>query len=133
MATIGKFVCGILATKFGILRSVITTEFATALCILSMIVLPLSAALLLSPIRGIALNGTSSAVYGSIPELVSGGRCKQAFTIFYTATIGAGAVSPFIYGIASDIVGMKMTVIIIALSVLFTIPLTIPLKGKLVH
>lgn len=130
---IGKFVCGILATKFGILRSVITTEFATALCILSMIVLPLSAALLLSPILGIALNGTSSAVYGSIPELVSEGRCKQAFTIFYTATIGAGAVSPFIYGMASDIVGIKITVILIALSVLFTIPLTIPLKGKLAH
>jgi len=130
---IGKFVCGILATKFGIIRSVITTEFATVLCILGMIILPLSAALVLSPILGIALNGTSSALYGSIPELVSEERCRQAFTMFYTVTIGAGAISPFIYGMASDIVGIKMTVVLVALSVLFTIPLTIPLKGKLAH
>ena len=130
---IGKFVCGILATRLGILRSVILTEIATAVCILSMISLPLGAALGLSLILGIALNGTSSVLYGSIPELVSEGRCRQAFTIFYTATIGAGAVSPFIYGLVSDSIGIKMTVILIAAIVLFTIPLTIPLKGKLVH
>jgi len=130
---IGKFVCGILATKLGILQSIIATEVATALCILSMIALPLSAALVLAPILGVALNGTSSAVYGSIPELVSEERCRQAFTIFYTVSIGSGAVSPFIYGMASDIVGVKMTVALIAVIVLFTIPLTIPLKGKLVH
>jgi MFS-type transporter involved in bile tolerance (Atg22 family) len=98
-----------------------------------MIALPLSAALVLAPILGVALNGTSSAVYGSIPELVSEERCRQAFTIFYTVSIGSGAVSPFIYGMASDIVGVKMTVALIAVIVLFTIPLTIPLKGKLVH
>jgi len=129
----GKLVCGILATKFGILRSVIATEMATALCILGMIILPLSAALVLSPILGVALNGTSSALYGSVPELVSEERCKQAFTIYYTATIGAGAISPFIYGMASDIVGIKIAVVLVAFSVLFTIPLTVPLKGKLVH
>jgi len=129
----GKLVCGILATKFGIIRSVIATEVATVLCILGMIILPLSAALVLSPVLGVALNGTSSALYGSVPELVSEERCKQAFAIYYTATIGAGAVSPFIYGMASDIVGLHIAVVLVACCVLFTIPLTIPLKGKLVH
>lgn len=130
---IGKFVCGILATKFGILRSVITTEVATALCVVGMILLPLQAALLLAPLLGIALNGTSSAVYGSIPEVVAPEKCGQAFSIFYTVTIGASAISPFLYGMSSDMIGLKMTLVLIGMVVLLTIPLTIPLKGKLVH
>lgn len=129
----GKFICGMLATKFGILRSVITTEIITAVCIWGMISLPINTAILLSPIIGVALNGTSSVLYGSVPELVSEERRKQAFAIFYTATIGSGAVAPSIYGMTSDIVGIKSTVIIVALVVLFTIPLTIPLKGKFNH
>lgn len=127
----GKFVCGKLAVKFGILRSVITTELVTTFCILGMLILPLTPAILLSPILGVALNGTSSVLYGSVPELVSDERCKQAFAIFYTATIGSGAISPFLYGLVSDIVGIHTAVVIIAFIVLLTIPLTLPLRGKL--
>jgi len=128
---VGKFVCGRLATKLGILRSVISTEIITALCIWAMLNLSVQYALLLAPILGVALNGTSSVLYGSVPELVSEEQRKQAFAIFYTATIGAGAISPSLYGIASDMVGIQTVVIIVALVALLTIPLTIPLRGKL--
>jgi FSR family fosmidomycin resistance protein-like MFS transporter len=128
---VGKYVCGKIATQFGILRTVVTTEIVTLLCILGMLFLPLTPAIVLSPILGIALNGTSSVLYGSVPELVSEERRKQAFAIFYTATIGSGAVSPFLYGLVSDRIGIEFAVIIIAFIVLLTIPLTIPLKGKL--
>lgn len=126
----GKYVCGKLATKFGILRTVVTTEMVTTLCILGILFLPLEPVLLLSPILGVALNGTSSVLYGSVPELVSDEQCKQAFAIFYTATIGSGAVSPFLYGLASDMVGVNIAVIMIAFVVLLTLPLTLPLRGK---
>jgi FSR family fosmidomycin resistance protein-like MFS transporter len=128
----GKYVCGKLATKFGVLRTVVTTECVTTFCILGMLFLPLEPVLLLSPILGVALNGTSSVLYGSVPELVSDERCKQAFAIFYTATIGSGAISPFLYGLASDMVGVKVAVVMIAFIVLLTIPLTLPIMGKLV-
>lgn len=128
----GKLVCGILATQFGILRSVIVTETATAVCIWGMLTLPLTSALILAPILGIALNGTSSVLYGSIPELVSEEKRQQAFAIFYTATIGAGAISPSIYGLLSDIVGINTTVSIVALVALATLPLTLLLRGKMV-
>lgn len=128
---VGKFVCGILATKIGVLRSVIATELMTTLCIFGMIMFPLHTAVLISPLIGIALNGTSSVLYGSVPELVSEERRQQAFAIFYTLTIGSGAVSPSIYGVVSDGVGIKTAVVIVALVVLFTIPLTVPLRKKL--
>ena len=127
----GKLVCGILATRFGILRSVIVTEISTALCIWSILTLPLTASLVLAPILGIALNGTSSVLYGSVPELVPEGKRNQAFAIFYTATIGAGAISPFIYGLLSDMIGITATVTIVAFVVLATLPLTFILRGKM--
>ncbi|WP_199242448.1 MFS transporter [Desulfosporosinus fructosivorans] len=127
----GKFVCGVLATRLGALRTIITTESLTALCIYGIIILPLYGALVLAPLLGLALNGTSSVLYGSVPELVSVNHQKQAFAIFYTATIGAGSISPFLYGIISDAIGLKATVMIIAVVVLLTIPLTLPLRKKL--
>ncbi|MBU2700509.1 MFS family permease [Sporomusaceae bacterium BoRhaA] len=128
----GKLICGILATRVGILRSVIITESVTAICITGMLVLSFSNALLLAPFLGVALNGTSSVLYGSVPELVSEKQRKQAFSIFYTMTLGAGAVSPAIYGTISDFAGIATTVIIVAVVLLATIPLTLPLRGKLV-
>ena len=40
---------------------------------------------------GVALNGTSSVLYGSVAELVPEQARRRAFALFYTATIGAGA------------------------------------------
>lgn len=128
---IGKFACGFLSTRLGALRTVIITEVTTALCIWGISILPLQSALLLAPILGIALNGTSSVLYGSVPELVSYAEQKQAFSIFYTATIGAGAIAPSLYGFLSDGIGISSTVMVISMVVLITIPLTIPLRKKL--
>jgi FSR family fosmidomycin resistance protein-like MFS transporter len=130
---IGKLVCGILAIGLGVLRSVVVTESITAICICGLVNLSLGNSLLLTPFLGIALNGTSSVLYGSVPELVSEEHRKQAFSIFYTATLGAGAVSPVIYGLLSDCVGIKITVVMVAVAVLFAIPLTLPLRGKLAN
>lgn len=129
----GKFICGIVATRFGVLRTVIVTEVMTALCIWGMLVLSPVGSLLLASLLGIALNGTSSVLYGSVPELVSEERRNQAFAIFYTAGIGAGAVSPFVYGLISDIIGVQSTLIVVAAVVLVIVPLTMPLRGKLVN
>lgn len=127
----GKLICGILATRFGILRSVIITESATAIGIAGMIASPLGSSLLLAPFLGVALNGTSSVLYGSVPELVSEEHRKQAFSIFYTATLGSGAVAPAIYGLLSDAVGINIAVVLVAGTVLAAIPLTIPLRARL--
>lgn len=127
----GKLVCGIMAARVGVLRSVVVTEIITAACIFSMIGLTLESVLVLCPFFGIALNGTSSVLYGSVPELVSREHRNEAFAFFYTCTIGAGAVSPFLYGLLSDAAGIHVSVTAISALVLVTIPLTIVLKGKL--
>jgi MFS family permease len=128
---VGKFVCGVLATRVGILTSVIVTELATSGLIWGMISLGLKPALALCPLVGIALNGTSSVLYGSVPELVPQEFRNESFAVFYTCGIGSGAVSPFLFGMVSDVIGVSITIALIAGVVLLTLPMTIPLRGKL--
>jgi MFS transporter, FSR family, fosmidomycin resistance protein len=129
----GKFLCGILAIQIGVLRTVLITEFMTAVCIWLTIPLSLGAELVMCPILGLSLNGTSSVLYGSVPELVPESKRNHAFAVFYTATIGSGAVSPLLYGFFSDIVGLIPAVIIIGTLILLTLPLTFALRGKLLN
>ena len=127
----GKFVCGVLATRIGVLRSVIATECATSAGILALLPLPLASGLVILPLIGVALNGTSSVLYGTVAELVPGERRARAFGIFYTCTIGAGAVAPSLYGLLSDAVGVKTTLVTVALVVLLVLPLTLTLRPAL--
>jgi MFS transporter, FSR family, fosmidomycin resistance protein len=77
----------------------------------------------LLPIVGTALNGTSSVLYGTVPELVATDRRETAFGTFYTATIGAGALSPILYGFSGDALGLTMTTLVTPAVVLVTLPL----------
>ena len=103
----------------------------TAVGIVALLPLPLEAALILLPIVGVALNGTSSVLYGSVPDLVEPARRQRAFSIFYTGTIGAGAVSPAIYGLLGDAVGVPVALMVIAAVVLVTLPITLALRPAL--
>jgi len=127
----GKLVCAFLGARIGAVATVWLTEAVTALGIVCLLPLPLDAALFLLPIVGVALNGTSSVLYGSVPNLVEPARRTRAFGIFYTGTIGAGAVSPAIYGLLGDAVGVTSTLIVVAAGVLLTLPITLALRSAL--
>src|SRR5262249_56195422 len=85
----------------------------------------------LLPVMGIALNGTSSVLYGSVPDLVAPERRARAFSVFYTGTIGAGALAPALYGVAGDALGVPTALILVAAIVLLTLPLSLVLKPVL--
>jgi len=80
-------------------------------------------ALALLPVIGVALNGTSSVLYGTVPDLVPADRRESAFGVFYTGTIGAGALSPVLYGLFSDAIGLIPAMLLVAAIVLLTLPL----------
>ncbi len=128
---VGKLVCGFVGARVGVVTTVWLTEIVTALGIVAVLPLPLEATLLLLPIVGIALNGTSSVVYGSVPDLVVPAKRQRAFSIFYTGTIGAGAISPAIYGLLGDAVGVPTALMVVAACVLLTLPITSALRPAL--
>ena len=99
------------------------TEGATAVGIVALLPLPFGPALALLPIIGVALNGTSSVLYGTVPDLVTVQRRERAFGVFYTGTIGAGALSPAFCGLFGDAIGLIPTMLLVAAVVLLTLPL----------
>jgi FSR family fosmidomycin resistance protein-like MFS transporter len=124
----GKFACGVLAIRWGVIATVVASELATALCVLALGALPLSAVLPLLPLLGLALNGTSSVLYGSVPETVARDRLARAFGIFYTLSVGGSASAPFLFGWLADRTGLYAALAVLAAFVLATVPLTLPLR-----
>jgi MFS transporter, FSR family, fosmidomycin resistance protein len=127
----GKLVCAFIGARIGVVATVWLTEAVTALGIVALLPLPLEAALILLPVVGVALNGTSSVLYGSVPDLVEPARRQRAFSIFYTGTIGAGAISPALYGLLGDAVGVTTALVVVASFVLVTLPITLVLRPVL--
>lgn len=127
----GKLVCGFLGARLGVFPAVLLTEGLTAAGILALLPLPLMAGLTVLPLIGVALNGTSSVLYGTVPELVAPERRQRAFSIFYTGAIGAGALSPALYGLVSDAAGVPTMMALIAAIVLATLPLAWALRPAL--
>jgi MFS family permease len=125
---VGKLVCAFIGARLGVIATVWLTEGLTTATIVALLPLPLEAALLLLPVVGIALNGTSSVLYGSVPELVEQSRRTRAFGIFYTGTIGAGAVAPALYGLIGDVFGVSAALVIVASTALVTLPLAAALR-----
>jgi FSR family fosmidomycin resistance protein-like MFS transporter len=127
----GKLVCAFIGARIGAIATVWLTEGLTAVSIVALLPLPLEASMLLLPLIGIALNGTSSVLYGSVPDLVTPERRARAFSVFYTGTIGAGATAPALYGLLGDLLGINAAIVIIAAVVLVTLPLSLALKPML--
>ncbi|MEA2950443.1 MAG: transporter, family, fosmidomycin resistance protein [Alphaproteobacteria bacterium] len=127
----GKLVCAFIGARIGAIATVWLTEGLTAVVIVALLPLPLEAAMVLLPVIGVALNGTSSVLYGSVPGLVAPERRARAFSVFYTGTIGSGAVAPAIYGVVGDKLGVSTALIVVAAIVLLTLPLSLVLKPML--
>ena len=125
----GKFGCGPLGRTLGMVRTVILTEVSTAVLILCVLGLPLTGALLVMPVLGFMLNGTSSVLYGTVPELVRPHQTARAFALFYTGTIGSGALTPILYGFVGDIIGAQWATVATAVTALAVCPLALVLGG----
>ena len=127
----GKLVCAFVGARIGVFATVVLTEGATALGIVALLPLPLEACYALLPLIGVALNGTSSVLYGSVPALVAPEKRARAFSIFYTGTIGTGALAPILYGFIGDLVGVREALVVLACVVLVTVPLAFALRPAL--
>jgi MFS family permease len=124
----GKLAMGWLGARFGVVRSVVATELATTAAILALLPLSLTPALALLPLVGLMLNGTSSVLYGTIPEFVTVERRTHAFAVFYTGGSVAGAAAPFLFGVLGDHIGLVPALTGVGALALLTVPLVVALR-----
>jgi len=125
---LGKAACGWLGQHLGVVWSVIVTEAATALLMLATLMLPLVPMLLVLPLFGLVLNGTSSALYGTVPELAPKGDVGRAFALFYTGVIGSGGLAPIAYGAIADHFSQTAGIVASALTAAVIVPLILTLR-----
>jgi MFS family permease len=124
---LGKACCGWLGQRLGVVWSVIVTEAATAFLMVATLMVKLVPIFVLLPLLGIVLNGTSSVLYGTVPELARKGDVGRAFALFYTSVIGAGGLAPIAYGVIADYSSRTIGVIAAALTAAAVIPMVLAL------
>jgi MFS transporter, FSR family, fosmidomycin resistance protein len=129
---LGKATCNWLGQRLGIIGSVITTEMATAALIVATLFLPLTPMLALLPLLGVVLNGTSSVLYGTVPELAPGnGDAGRAFAFFYTSVSGSSGLAPIVYGVIADHSSQTYGILAAALTAALIAPLALALRPAL--
>ena len=119
----GKLFCGYLGARIGMMKTVWLTESSTALLIVAAVYLPLSGLMVMLPVLGLVLNGTSSVLYGAVPDLAGTRKREQAFAVFYTGTIGGGALAPVVFGGVGDALSIPVAVMVLAGVLMMTLPL----------
>lgn len=124
----GKFACGVIAERVGIVRTIVITEVATGLGILAAVALPGTGTLWLLPLLGVVLQGTSSVLYATIGDLVEPDKLPRAFGLFYTVGSLCGIAAPLGYGLVGDLAGVANAVTVIGILVLMTLPLCAMLR-----
>jgi MFS family permease len=124
----GKLACGFLAERLGIIRTIVITEVATGLGILSTLALPGIGILILLPLLGVGLQGTSSVLYATIGDLVDKDRLPRAFGLFYTLGSLCGIAAPLGYGLVGDIAGVQIAIASVGVAVLVTLPFAAMLR-----
>ncbi len=127
----GKAACGWMGARLGLLATVVGTELGTAAAILAVLALPLAPALVLLPFLGVMLNGTSSVLYGTVPELVPREKIEHAFALFYSGTLGSSALAPVALGWVGDHAGPSWATVGGALAALCVMPLMALLAPRL--
>lgn len=128
---VGKFACGWLGARLGVLWTVLATEGGTAAAIVVVLASPLVPALVALPLLGVMLNGTSSVLYGTVPDLAPSGRTERAFALFYTGTIGSGALAPVLFGLLGDAAGVDWATAATAVAAMATMPIALALAPRL--
>ena len=127
----GKFGCGFLAQRLGVVRSLAIVQCLTAAGIVALILAPALAAFSLLPFLGMVLQGSSSITYGSVGDLVRPDRRSRGFAAIYSTSSIASVAGPVTFGLISARFGLTSALLSMASVVLLTLPLAAWLRPAL--
>ena len=125
---IGKYACGHLSARMGIVRSLILVEVCTAAGIVGIVMLPTVAVFFLLPLVGIVLQGSSTITYGSVRQFVDQPQQSRGFALIYSMASAASVVGPVGFGIISDVYGIGAAVVLMAVVTLLPLGMCMRLQ-----
>jgi MFS family permease len=127
----GKFGCGFLAERIGVIRSLVVVECLTAVGIVAVLVSPTLVAYFLLPVLGLVLQGSSSITYATVSDLVRGDRHSRGFATIYSVASSAAIAGPIVFGMIGDRFGLVPAMLAMACIVLLPLPLCVLLRPAL--
>ena len=127
---VGKFACGHLAARLGVVRSLVAVECATAAGILAVLALPTLPAYCILPLVGAALQGSSTIAYGTVGDLVEEARHSRSFAMVYSTASLAGILAPLGFGLIGDHFGLTTAMLSMACVTLLPVPLILLIRRQ---
>lgn len=127
----GKFVCGWLGDRMGMLAVIIGTELVTALTLIAFLHSSRAVDIPLGLVFGFALNGTSSALTAAVPHFVPAQRRARGYGTYFTAALVSSALAPLAYGALGDQAGLAVVFTVMAAFTAAIVPLVLPIRRVL--
>ncbi|MBT6276046.1 MAG: MFS transporter [Chromatiales bacterium] len=128
---IGKFSCGLLSGRVGIVPALVLIQTMTAIGLIALIYTPSFGALILLPLMGVVLQGSSTITYGAVSELIRSDRQSRGFAAIYSMSNGASIVGPITIGVVGDQFGLEAALWTLACMIATTILLSVFLRKGL--
>jgi MFS family permease len=125
----GKFACGWLSDRVGILWVIVATEISTALCLLVLTGASRWLTIPLVIIFGFSLNGTSSALTVAVAQFVPAAQRARGFGTYFTVSLVASAVAPLAYGLLADNSSITIAFVVMAIMTAAVLPSILPVRG----
>jgi FSR family fosmidomycin resistance protein-like MFS transporter len=118
----GKFACGVLAERLGLVVSLVVVQLLTALGIVAIWLAPPLLSFFLLPVVGVVLQGSSSITYASVGDLVDETRRSRGFAAIYTLSSAGSIIAPLTFGVVSDHGGLGVAMMLMAALVVAPLP-----------
>lgn len=112
---VGKFASGFLAVRYGDRGAFRILQILTVSGLLVLGLLPVLPVLLLLPLVGMAVQGSSTVTYGAISDFVHRDRQSRGFALIYAISGLSAVVGPLVFGSLADRFGVDVSLALLAL------------------
>ena len=127
---VGKFCCGFLAARIGDWNAFRLIQVLTVIGIAGLILLPATMLLILLPIIGLAIQGSSTITYGSVADFVHRGRQSRGYALIYSLATASYVMGPFLFGFIADQAGLANALWMLIPLIIVTLPLSVILASS---
>jgi MFS family permease len=119
---VGKLASGYLAVRHGDRGAFRILQVATVMGIVLLLFLPLLPALVLLPLLGIALQGSSTVTYGALSDFVDRRRQSRGYALMYSLSGISTVIGPMAFGGLADLYGIDAAFFVLAVATGLTLP-----------
>ena len=111
---VGKFVCGYLAVRYGDRNAFRILQVLTISGLILLVLLPVVPILILLPLIGVAVQGSTTVTYGALADFIHRDRQSRGYAIIYILSSLSAVVGPVVFGGLADLYGVDLSLLMLA-------------------